>query len=203
MASSAGFGIPAQQRRVNLRHRVLGRATGQRRPLQGNSPDGRKNYPDCEPSQESLRQWPSASLPAPGPLLVSSAHHRSSRGTLNLAFFQASRNLSVRCGQFKIIPSWGRGTASRWSAPGPAKGRDGRSAPCSSSTMSSGRLFLDRVARQQSPSPLHRHPQNNTHSSNAQAKGDISTLPERGHFYLALTHPKNRLDLTIGVGYAF
>src|SRR4051794_11129621 len=28
----------------------------------------------------------------------------------------------------------------------------------SSSAMSSGRLFLDRVARQQSPSPLHRHP---------------------------------------------
>ena len=28
----------------------------------------------------------------------------------------------------------------------------------SSSAMSSGRVFLDRVARQQSPSPLHRHP---------------------------------------------
>ena len=56
--------------------------------------------------------------------------------------------------------SWGRSTASRWSAPGPAKRRDGRNAPCSSSAMSSGRLFLDRVARQQSPSPLHRqaHP---------------------------------------------
>jgi hypothetical protein len=42
----------------------------------------------------------------------------------------------------------------------PAKGRDGRSAPCSSSAMCSGRLFLDQVARQQSPSPLHRqlHP---------------------------------------------
>ena len=42
----------------------------------------------------------------------------------------------------------------------PAKGRDGRSAPCSSSAMSSGRLFLDRVARQHCPSPLHRqlHP---------------------------------------------
>jgi hypothetical protein len=44
--------------------------------------------------------------------------------------------------------------------PGPAKGRDGRNAPCSSSAMSSGRLFLDRGARQQSPSPLYRqlHP---------------------------------------------
>jgi hypothetical protein len=60
----------------------------------------------------------------------------------------------------KTIKSWGRSTASRWSVPGPAKGRDGRNTPCSSSAMSSGRLFLDRVARQQSPSPLHRqaHP---------------------------------------------
>jgi hypothetical protein len=48
--------------------------------------------------------------------------------------------------------------------------------------MSSGRLFLDRVARQHCPSPLHRHPQHNTHSSGDQAKGDISTLPGRGHF---------------------
>ena len=36
----------------------------------------------------------------------------------------------------------------------------GTTAPCSSSAMSSGRLFLDRVARQHCPSPLHRqlHP---------------------------------------------
>jgi hypothetical protein len=41
-----------------------------------------------------------------------------------------------------------------------SKGRDGRNcAPCSSSAMSSGRLFLDRVALQQSPSPLPRQPQ--------------------------------------------
>ncbi len=48
--------------------------------------------------------------------------------------------------------------------PGPSKGRDGRSAPCSSasSAMSSGRLFLDRVARQHCPSPLHRQSQNKT-----------------------------------------
>ena len=36
----------------------------------------------------------------------------------------------------QTFESWGRGTASRWSAPGPAKGRDGRTAPCSSSAMS-------------------------------------------------------------------
>ena len=58
-----------------------------------------------------------------------------------------------------LLVSSGGGAASRWSGPAQAIGRDGRSTPCPSSAMSSGRLFLDRVARQQSPSPLHRHPQ--------------------------------------------
>jgi hypothetical protein len=67
------------------------------------------------------------------------------------------------------------------------EGRAGRITPCSSSAMSSGRLFLDQVARQQSLSPLHRRPQNNTHPEKHLGKGDISTLLRRGHFYFALT----------------
>jgi hypothetical protein len=59
--------------------------------------------------------------------------------------------------------------------------------------MSSGRLFLDRVGRHQSPSPLHRHPQISMHFSQATAKGDVSTLPGGGHFYFALTGPKGAL----------
>ena len=58
----------------------------------------------------------------------------------------------------RIISSCPSLTAAFRSTAGRAKGRDGRSAPCSSSAMSSGRLFLDRVARQHCPSPLHRHP---------------------------------------------
>jgi len=54
--------------------------------------------------------------------------------------------------------SRGRGAASRWSVPSPAKERGGRNALCPSSAMSSDRLFLDRVARQHCPSLLHRHP---------------------------------------------
>jgi hypothetical protein len=76
----------------------------------------------------------------------------------------------------------------------PVQERDGRSASCSSSAMSSGRLFLDRVARQQGPSPLHRHSQANTHFSEQQAEGDISTLPAIRHFYFALTRRKWGLD---------
>jgi hypothetical protein len=79
-------------------------------------------------------------------------------------------------------------TASRWSAPSPGqRTRREDHALSHRPQMSSGRLFLDRVGRHQSPSPLHRRSQNNTHSPEAQAKGDISTLPARGHFYFALT----------------
>jgi hypothetical protein len=46
-----------------------------------------------------------------------------------------------------------------------------------------------RVGRHQSPSPLHRHTQTNTHFSKLSTKGDISTLPNRRHFYFALTGP--------------
>ena len=42
------------------------------------------------------------------------------------------------------------------------KERAGRITPSSSSVMSSGRLFLDRVARQHGPSPLHRQPDHKT-----------------------------------------
>src|ERR1019366_1375365 len=48
-----------------------------------------------------------------------------------------------------------------------------KNTPCPSSAMSSGRLFLDRVARQHCPSPLHRHTQINMHSAEVQGKGDI------------------------------
>src|SRR5438874_13340427 len=79
-------------------------------------------------------------------------------------------------------------TASRWSAPGPGKRtRREDHAPSHRPQMSSGRLFLDRVGRHQSPSPLHRHEQNNMHSREPRAKGDISTLPAARHFYFALT----------------
>ncbi len=54
--------------------------------------------------------------------------------------------------------------------------------------MSSGRLFLDRVGRHQSPSPLHRRDQINMQSRVRASKEDILTLPGRGHFYFALTN---------------
>lgn len=75
------------------------------------------------------------------------------------------------------------------------KERAGRIALFSSSTMSSDRLFLDRVARQHCPSPLHRHEQINTHSSDQRAKGDISTLPARGTFLLCRDSRPRWIDI--------
>ena len=87
-------------------------------------------------------------------------------------------------------------TTSRWSAPGPGSRtcREDHD-PSHRPQMSTGRLFLDRVARQHCPSPLHRQPQISMHSRVAQAKGDLSTLPARGHFYFALTITVTLLDM--------
>ena len=72
---------------------------------------------------------------------------------MNPGVFQAWRNLSVRWRQ----PNPRAGAASRWSAP-EASVKDATEGTrlSSSSAMSSGRLSLDRVARQQSPSLFHR-----------------------------------------------
>jgi len=70
--------------------------------------------------------------------------------------------------RFKTWFEFLRCSASRWSAAGSAEGRGFYPAPCSSSAMSSGRLFLDQVARQQSLSPLHRQPHGKTRAFEAQ-----------------------------------
>jgi len=75
-------------------------------------------------------------------------------------------------------------TASRQFGPSSGKGtRREDHAPSHRPQMSSGRLFLDRVARQHCPSPLHRHGQNNMRFPETPGEGDISTLLGRGHFY--------------------
>ena len=82
------------------------------------------------------------------------AHYPSSRGPLILAFFRHGgiyRSDGISKPRPKppqpgagVPPPVGR-------HPGPVQGRDGRSAPHPSSAMSSGRLFLDRIARQHCP----------------------------------------------------
>jgi hypothetical protein len=97
---------------------------------------------------------------------------------LSMSFFKAWRNLSGPMGFQKANQTLGQDrTASRRSAPSPGKGTSREDhAPSHRPQMSSGRLFLDRVARQHCPSPLHRHPQINMHLREARRKGDISIL---------------------------
>ncbi len=107
----------------------------------------------------------------------------------SVCVFKAWRNLSGPMGFSKQNQTLGwEPTASRWSAPGPGKRtRREDHAPSHRPQMSSDRLFLDRVARQHCPSPLHRHAQTTTHPHPARSKPDISTLQGIGHFYFALT----------------
>ncbi len=78
---------------------------------------------------------------------------------IRTAFSKAWRNLSIRWGDFET-PKPEPSTASRRCLTRGRK-RAGRSTLSPIVLMSSGRLFLDRVGRHQSPSPLHRRDQNN------------------------------------------
>jgi hypothetical protein len=164
--------------------RARKRHPGKVRPLQGNAPHDR-------PVSRGISFVKGAFATIPKvPLLC------QYRGA-SVCVFEAWRNLSVRCWP-KAKPNPGTGAV-----PPPAgrprtrvKERAGRITPFSSSAMSSGRLFLDRVGRHQSPSPLHRRPQNNMQSVEPPGKGDISTLLGRGHFYFALTDACATLLLT-------
>jgi len=60
--------------------------------------------------------------------------------------------------------------------------------------MSSDRLFLDRVGRHQSPSPLHRQAQTTMHFSEAFKKGTFLLCWKGGHSYFAATDVLLTLD---------
>jgi hypothetical protein len=154
---------------------------GKVRPIPGNSPHdpGRLTRGYFLIVKESLRRCLSRHLWPTG--------LRNNTRRL-ICVFKAWRNLSGPMwfqNQNQTL-GWGR-AASRWSAPSPGS-RTCREdhAPSHRPQMSSGRLFLDRVARQHCPSPLHRHGQINTHSSEGLARGDISTLLGRVTFLLCV-----------------
>jgi hypothetical protein len=119
------------------------------------------------------------------------------------AFSKAWRNLSGPIGFQSQNQTLAREhTASRRSAPSQGqRTRREDHAPSHRPQMSSGRLFLDRVGRHQSPSLLHRHEQINTHSSEVRAKDDISILPETRHFYFALTPVTGVYARPLGICY--
>jgi len=151
---------------------------GKVRPIPGNSPPARPvSRGVC--SLRRVCDDPFSATPLPQlPRTILGAQY---------AFWKAWRNLSVRCDPTKTKP-WGETATPPVRRPrAQVEERVGRTTLYSSSAMSSDRLFLDRVARQHCPSPLHRHAQTTTPPHSAQPKPDISTLQRIGHFYFALT----------------
>jgi len=158
------------------------------RPVQGNSPNDRlPRGPDCNrPQRVCADAFPAAP----------SRRLRRIEGIPSMRFSGMAESSGPIWSQNQNHANLRAGCRLPLVGPrAPVQGRAGRSAPYPSSTMSSGRLFLDQVARQHCPSPLHRHGQNNTHPIPASAKQDISTLQRIGHFYFALTRRPEILHL--------
>jgi len=153
----------------------------ERRPVPGSSPDDRVRHgPDCyRPKRACADPFPATPWPRlPKIQRASGMRFRRHAESIGPIEFQ-TQNQNQRPGG-GVPPPVGR-------PPGPSKERDGRSALCSSSAMSSDRLFLDRVARQHCPSPLHRHAHTTMHPRPERSEPDISTLQGIGHLYFALT----------------
>ena len=149
---------------------------GKVRPIPGNPPHDRLVGRGSFSSLEGFATILSTPLGYGGP----QPHSRSHRAFM--------RHCGIYRSDSGLLQNLSRGTASRWSGPSQIiTERDGWSAPCPSSAMSSVRLFLDRVARQHCPSPLHRHAQIIMHFPNASLKPERSTLLGIGTFYFALT----------------
>src|SRR5580704_1639638 len=131
---------------------------GKVRPIPGNAPHDR---PVSRGYFFTLKEHLRRSLPHHSPWAVTESILRR----LSMRFLRHGGIYLVRWGfkiknkiKIKTKPWDGDHTASRWSAPHPGKRtRREDHAPSHRPQMSSGRLFLDRVARQHCPSPLHRH----------------------------------------------
>ena len=154
----------------------------ERRPVPGNSPNDRMlRGPDCNrPKRVCADAFPATLSPRPPRI----------EGIPRMRFSGMTESIGPMCSQNQNQnqnhTNLGAGCRLPLVGPrAPVKERDGRGALCSSSAMSSDRLFLDRVARQHCPSPLHRHEQINMHFSETREKRTfllcqeehISTLP--------------------------
>jgi hypothetical protein len=152
---------------------------GKVRPLQGNAPHDRPVSREILSLQERLRR----SL---------KCHSRGNTEAPRYAFLRHSGIYRSDVAKAKPKPRGGHRLPPAGRPRAQVQERAGRITLFSSSAMSSDRLFLDQVGRHQSPSPLRRRTQNNTHPTEAQAKGDISTLLGIRHFYFALTRHAGR-----------
>ena len=127
------------------------------------------------------------------PIPLSPLEHRAlwnSDGHQN-AFSQAWRNLSIRC-RVVLPPKPGPEHRLPPMAPSPGSRTCREEHALLIVPMSSDRLFLDRVARQHCPSPLHRHAQN---KSVAGSKGRIYHRTVNCVLTVCLSAPQRRRSL--------
>jgi hypothetical protein len=159
---------------------------GKVRPIPGNSPHDRLVGRGIVGSlKESLRRsLPRHRIPHQSSIILGAQY----------AFSKAWRNLSgpmgVQLQKPKSEPNPEPGP-DRLPPVGPNPGKRTRREEHALShrpQMSSGRLFLDRVGRHQSPSPLRRHAQTTTPFPRVHLNPELSTLLGSGTFYFALTY---------------
>ena len=180
---SVGPGALSPPPAIGLRRRREGKV----RPLPGSSPHDRPVSRGIFSSlQESLRRsLPRRRVPQQSNIIrgIQDAFSKAWRNLSGPMWSQPKTKVKV-----KTKPRGGRRAASRRSAPIPGRRtrREGH-ALAHRPQMSSGRLFLDRVGRHQSPSPLRRRAQTTTHFPRGYLEPELSTLLGSGTFYFALT----------------
>ena len=163
----------------NLDRRFRGWRGGKVRPLQGNAPQGRLlRGPDSKPLKERLRR--------------SHPHHpvtvlSNNTGVPSLRFPRHGGIYQSDVAQLQPNPGVEAGRLPPVGPKAQVEERARRNTLSLIVPMSSGRLFLDRVGRHQSPSPLRRHAQTTTHFPSGHSKPERSTLLGTGTFYFALT----------------
>lgn len=167
----------------NPNRRLRGWCGGKVRPVQGNAPQGRLlRGPDSQPLKERLRR--------------SHPHHpvtvlSNNTGAPSLRFPRHGGIYQSDAAHLQPNPGAEAGRLPPVGPEAQVEERAGRNTLSLIVPMSSGRLFLDRVGRHQSPSPLHRHAQTTTHFPRGPSNPERSTLLGTGTFYFALT-PANR-----------
>lgn len=151
-----------------------GVARTQAAPMTGRSAAPPAGQPGCSMALANLRRWFRNQLPYRGSIAED----------LSVRFLRHAESIAP---MWDLRPSLSRsgGLPPTGSNPSFRKCREERFLPIVA--MSSGRLFLDRGARQHCPSPLHRRAQTNTTFFQATQKGTFLLCQPGGHFYFALT----------------
>jgi len=151
-----------------------GVARNQAAPMTGRPAAPPAGQPGCSMALANLRRWLRSQLLCCG----------SISEDLSVRFLRHAESIAPMW-VLPRSPSRASGLPPTGANPSLRKRQEERSLPIVA--MSSGRLFLDRGARQHCPSPLHRRAQTTMTFFQASEKGTFLLCQPGGHFYFALT----------------